>query len=175
MNRFDRILWRINGVLLLATIIIILFVFGLSFRQMHRPPSDEASSLWVHKSGTQERESLRLADVRSHKGSPYLTLRLETDTPAEISSFKSDHRVTRNYLFLNTGDLTQQWLFDGFNQTVLHLDEMHDDSQQKNAIGFLCQVITRDTNHDGSLTAKDRSSLFFVGPDGRRIRGDFWH
>jgi hypothetical protein len=174
MNKFDRTLWRINGVLFLVILIFtVWFVAGdaaHSFFRRSRPPKD--ATIVKEAQGTHEKEFLNLGDAVRIKGMPFLRMPLRDEPPSAgaSSSFKSGGTRIRNYLFLNHSDLSSWWLFPRFDWVISHVHDLRAEAggNDKNVISTLYEVISADTDGDGRLTANDREAVFFTGPDGKK-------
>lgn len=173
MNKFDRILWRINGILFLLALAfgIVLCAWGASSAFMGSPRERNDAAIVNEAQGTHEKEFLHLGNASRIKGTSLLRTPLYSDTSFRgYSSFKGGENSVRNYLFVDHSDLSSWWLFDGFDRLVL---EVHDlraggDSKDKNIISSIFEVIPKDTDDDHRVTANDRVAAYFTGPDGKK-------
>jgi len=175
MNRFDRILWRINGVfflILLAFLLVLIlsnFFFNGPFDRTARknvPPMTNGAS----NSGMKER--LQPGSATHLSGTPLLRIPIHSEESFRGSSFSSEgeHAHTRNLLFLDWSDLSSWWLFEKFDRAIA---EEHDlragiDGNNKRIIGTIFEVATADTNGDLKITEDDRRAAFISGADGKK-------
>jgi hypothetical protein len=171
MNKFDRILWRINGILFLLTIIFAIFLsaWGASQTFFRQPPHQRDAAIVNKPQGTDNKEFLHLGDAFRIKGTPFLRMPLRSE--AEYSSFKSGggSRI-RNYLYLNHTDLSSWWLFEGLNRLISQVHDLRAEAggNDKPVIATLYEVISADTDGDRRLTTDDREAIYFSGPDGKK-------
>lgn len=173
MNKFDRVLWRINGVLFLVALAsaIALCAWGASSAFMGSPRGHRDAAIVNEARGTHEKEFLHLGSASRMKGTSILRTPLYGGTSSrEYSSFKGGESNVRNYLFVDHSDLSSWWLFDGFDRLII---EVHDsraggESNDKNVISSIFEVISTDTDGDHRLTASDRVAAYFTGPDGKK-------
>src|SRR2546422_2573007 len=106
MNKFDRILWRINGVLFLVILSfgILPLVWSLS-GSFRRPPYHQGEPSIVSKpQGTNNKQFLHLGDAARVRGTPFLRISLRSEAEYS-SSFKGRDSRVANYLYLNDADL----------------------------------------------------------------------
>src|SRR5437667_2544608 len=111
MNKFDRILWRINGVILLAVLIfgLLPLVWSLSESWLHRPLRLNAPPIVREVQGIHEKEFLHLGWPSRITGTSVLRIPLYGEVPPRgSSSFKGggERAHTRNYLFVDYSDLS---------------------------------------------------------------------
>ena len=124
MNRFDRILWRINGVLFLVILVLGFLPLAWNFAEswIHRPSRKNAPPILNEAQGTHEKEHFQLGAPSRVTGTSILRTPLYGEASSrEYSSFKSsgDRSHTRNYLFLDYSDLSSWWLFETFERAIL--------------------------------------------------------
>src|SRR5450759_4053254 len=99
MNRFDHILWRINGVLILIAAISGVSLCGFVVVQMLPGSSHERKNAAVVNvdQGTHEKEYLRLGSASNMKGASVVRMPLYSDTDYGSFSSRSSGGNTRNY------------------------------------------------------------------------------
>lgn len=172
MNNFDRILWRINGILFLGLLVfgIVLCAWGASSAFIRSPREHNDTAIVNEAQGTHEKEFLRLGNASPIKGTSILRTPLYGEMSFRgYSSLKGESSNVRNYLFVNHSDLSSWWLFDGFNRLVVEVHDLRTggDSKDKNVIGTIFEAIGIDTDDDHRLTTNDRVAAYFTGPDGK--------
>jgi len=176
MKHFDRILWRINGILLLfaAASGVILLVFGLlsaiSFGSSNA--RKDAAIVNIDQS-THQKEYFFLGSSSEIKGFSIVRIPLHSDTSyRSFSSYgSSGGGLVRNYLFIDYSSMSSKWLFDGFKRLILNVYDFHAslNNNNTNIVGSLYVVVTSDTNGDGRITEDDRAAVFFGTPDGKGV------
>lgn len=171
MNKFDRILWRTNGILFLVLLIFGIFpVFWNLSGSFRRGPYHQGQPGIVSKpQGVAEKQFLHLGDPSRVKGTTFLRIPLRSEAEYS-SSFKTREGRVANYLYLNGADLSSWWLFEGFDRM---LSEVHDlraetGGNDRPVIATLFEVISTDTDGDHNLTRNDREAVYFSGADGRK-------
>lgn len=173
MNRFDRILWRINGVIFLLILLCgsVLVVISLCHSFLWSSNQHKDAAVVNVNQSTHEKEYLHLGGGDLFKGTSTLRMPLYADSSYR-GSFKSySGGLIRNYLFLDSATMTSRWLFRGFSRLIT---ECHDfqsplDSPNKNIVGSVYEVIASDSNHDGRIDTDDQKAAFFASPDGKQI------
>ena len=173
MNKFDRILWRINGVLFLGLLIFGLLPFVWELLPLNnRGPFEREGAIINETKGTHEKELLRLEWPSRIAGTSILRMPLSSQGSSKISSFSGDGYGSqiRNFLFVDHSDLSSWWLFKGFQYSII---KPHDllaelEGKEKRVISTIFEVATSDTNGDHRVTTGDRISAFFTGADGRK-------
>jgi hypothetical protein len=171
MNKFDRILWRINGVLFLVILMFGIFPLVWSLTESFRSrPYRQVEPRIVNKpQGTNDKEFLHLGDASRVRGTPFLRLSLRSEAQYSLSSKGRDGRIA-NYLYLDNGDLSSWWLFDGFDRLISQVHDLRAEGggNDKPVIATLFEVISTDTDGDHRLTTNDREAIYFSGPDGKK-------
>jgi hypothetical protein len=173
MNRFDRIVWRINGILFLVVLIAACWALISTFRfqssfSSPRPGRTDVRPATTVKSG----ETLEFGDANRVKGTNFLRIPLNAHQASDGAfSSKSfgEHRLC-NFRFVDTNDLSAWWLFEGFDRLVTHVHDLHppDARSDTPVIATFYEVVTADTDGDGRLTPNDREAVYFCTPDGRK-------
>jgi len=174
MNKFDRILWRINGTLFLAILVFGIFslVRGLSESFRHPTPQVPEAAIVNNASVSREKEFLHFGLLSRIAGTSMVRFPLNSEDSPNKSSFGGSYSesCTRNLFFIDYSDLSSWWLFDGFQQAILKEHDLRaePDGKDKRVIGTIFEVATVDTNGDQRVTGNDRISVFFTGADGKK-------
>jgi hypothetical protein len=173
MNKFDRILWRINGVLFLG-----LLILGLTPLVWHtlslndRGPLAKEGAIVNEAQGNHEKELLHLGWPSRITGTNILRMPLSSEGSSKMSSFSNGGygSQTRNFLFIDHSDLSSWWLFEGFQYSIIKQHDLRAEleGKDKRVISSIFEVATSDTNGDRRVTAADRISAFFTGADGKK-------
>jgi hypothetical protein len=179
MNRFDRILWRINGVLFLALLAVgawgALSSLGTFYRLQNPKPHEAVTVVDQQGNRSGEKEVLALDDGKRVTGTAFLRIplrkKVENHAPSSLSSYEGRQSDTLiNYLYLNTADLSSWWLFEGFERAITDQQDLRAESggNDRPIVATLFEVVVSDTNGDHRLTPDDREAVYFCGADGRR-------
>lgn len=175
MNKFDRILWRINGVLFLALLVFGLLPLVWSFIEFrtHPPLQGNGPAIVNEAQGTHDKEFLHLGPPTRISGTSVLRIPLYSEKPSRgSSSFRAgeDRSHTRNYLFVDYSDLSSWWLFETFDRAILKEHDLRAevDGKDKRVIGTIFEVATTDTNGDHRVTEDDHIAAFFTAADGKK-------
>jgi hypothetical protein len=172
MNRFDRILWRINGLLFLALLGFGIFQLILSSIEMRARAAADADVL-PSAERADKKEVFRLDSPSRISGISILRMPLRGEVPSTGSSFSSSggHNWTRNYLFVNYSDLSSWWLFDGFNQRIIEEHDMREEIEgnKKRVVSTIFEVVESPGTEDYSLVARRPVAAFFAAGDGKRL------
>jgi len=174
MNKFDRILWRINGVLFLVLLIFGLLPLVWSFVEfrIHPPLRGNGPAIVNQAQGTLEKEFLHLGPPTRINGISVVRMPLHSEAASKGSSFSSHSgdAHTRNYLFVDHSDLSSWWLFETFDRAILKEHDLRADvdGKDKRVIGTIWEVATTDTNGDHRITEEDHIAAFFSAADGKK-------
>jgi hypothetical protein len=179
MNRFDRILWRINGVLFLALLAAGLWGFLTTLTAFYRDrnikPREAVTVVDQQGNRSGEKETLSLDDLKRVSGTPFVRMPLrkkrESDAVSSFGSYKGRRPDTLiNYLYLNTADLSSWWLFEGFDRAITDQQDLRTETggNDRAVVATLFEVVVKDTNGDHLLTSADQEAVYFCGADGRR-------
>lgn len=173
MNRFDRILWRINGILLFVLFLFVGFQIWMVTRTFMRSPFRPAKPTSPSAPRvTEEKLSLHLGDVTGIKGTPFLRIALQSEGE-NLGSFSSSRGVGRrvwNYRYLNATDMSSWWLFQRPDQLITNVHDVRSDSggNDRPVVATLFEVAVADTDDDHRLTNNDREAVYFSTADGRK-------
>ena len=174
MNKFDRILWRINGVLFLAILLIGVFQLAWILIAPPFPRPSRADNAAVFPSGAQtnEKEIFRLGWPTRITGTSVFRMPLHGEVPPSGSSFKSSggRNWLRNYLFIDYSDLSSWWLFDGFKQHIIKEHDIREEGEadRKRVVGTILEVVARDDASDRDLTADSPVTALLAQADGKK-------
>lgn len=127
-------------------------------------------------------EKWRLGSITELTGTDYIYLPLESEKKevpvsgemfAKVGKRAYYFNPSRNILFVNKKTQAMHWLFKSNKQLITALelvskDKRHD--SQRNIEAILYQVITKDTNGDGKLTADDSVDVAISNPDGSEYK-----
>lgn len=174
MNRFDHILWRINGVLLLIVAISGVSLCGFGVFQMILGSSHERKDAAVVNvdQNTHKKEYLRLGGASNMKGTSVVRMPLYSDSDYGSFSSRSSGGNTRNYLFIDYTDMSSRWLLESFSGLILDAHDLHAGikNNDQDITGSIYEVIASDNDANGRITIDDRVAAYFGSPDGKQIK-----
>jgi|ERR1700719_4837603 len=174
MNRFDRILWRINGVLFLALLVfgLLPLLWNLGGWRSHRPLHENAPAIVSESQGTHEKELLHLGAPSRVTGTSIFRIQISSEATSRGSSFSKGGypSCVRNYLFVDYSDLSSWWLFETFDHAILKEHDLRAklDGDYRPVISTVFEVATTDTNGDQRITEDDQVAAFFSTADGKK-------
>ena len=164
MNTFDRILWRINGILIFIGVLSILLLVGYVFTQSSLFSSrqkEEAAVITTDEK--QEKQYLELRRGSLLTGTDILRSPLSEIQSGGSFSSSGYGGFTRNFLFVNPPDLKSWWLLPDQKGII---QESHDLSNPRSGdsrrvVASIYEIITKDTNGDGRISPDDSSRAYF--------------
>ena len=172
MNKFDRILWRVNGILFLA---ILSYFSWTLWRTTHLlPPNpryrEKPSASHATPQPVAQMEPLHLTFSFPIKGTPFTRIALEKESEPGKFSGPYQLRECYNYLYVNTSDLSSWWLFERNDWLITGVHDLRaeGDGGDKPIVATVWEVVTGDTDGDHRLTQHDREAIFFCGADGKK-------
>ncbi|HEY9826338.1 MAG TPA: hypothetical protein V6D19_12895 [Stenomitos sp.] len=113
-----------------------------------------------------------LSEFQPLSGTPYLMATVgTTDERSEglksLENYKSGGQ-TRNLVFLDSGSLSSQRLFESNAYIIVHTDQYTQKIKGQSVVRWLVhQVIKADTNQDGQLNHNDSITLGISSPSGK--------
>jgi hypothetical protein len=174
MNKFDRILWRINGIFLLALLLFgAIPIWWNAIGLVRRPPSPPKQTALTRETiGSREKEDLYFDGLSRLTGTSIARMPLRSVISSHGSSFKSGYSEEhlRNFLYIDYSDLSSWWLFDGFGQVIVKEHDLRVESggNDRSIVGTIFEVATTDTDGDHRVTERDRVSAFFTPANGKK-------
>lgn len=176
MSKFDRVLWRINGVLILlgCAAFAVMAVWSILGLALYRADARGTSTTTTLSQETQRAEPLRLGAFSRVAGHAHYVapLRARQDRPGRYArSHSFDPRPVRNYLFYHPDDSTTHWLFDDHASVIKSMDEvveMRMDQRPKQVTGFLFTTVgARDES--GEMTEEEMQTVWASDPMGKSL------
>ena len=164
MNTFDRVLWRINGILIFIGVLSILLLIAYIFTQSSLFSSRQKQEAAVITTDEkQEKQYLQLRSGSLLAGTDLLRSPLSEIESGGSFSSSGYGGLTRNFLFVYPPDLKSWWLLPDHKGII---QESHDltnprSGESKRVVASIYQIITKDTNGDGRITPEDSSRAFF--------------
>ena len=175
MKLFDRILWRINGVLLLGAVLLVgvlgLFAAYKIFKDETRDRN--VRNIVMVDEETKEERGFRLGNFRRTSGTAYFSAPLFSEESIDRGSYSKSSSSTRNYFFYDSGKNTSHWLFPE-NKYLIHdrheITQKLEDKKWEKVIGYIYTIIQADSNSDNRLTRNDEKTIYISGVSGKTIK-----
>ncbi|WP_243285990.1 hypothetical protein [Geothrix terrae] len=179
LERYNRLLWAVNGTLLLAGLLVLL-ITGLTTLW---PSRDRGQSLPAGVPATMsdtptQAAILRLGLPKPLKGTdtllvPVEGLPQESEEPRGIGSYsKSSPNVPLfNLLFVDAKTLASRPLL-ARKSLILRYDTLEDGEEGRSARvdGLLVSIVDSDTNGNGRLDEGDEARIWLCDASGRNLR-----
>ena len=88
---------------------------------------------------------------------------LPAEQKSDRSYYSKSSSSVRNYLFYNQTDSTSHWLLESNNWLILNKHTIHAgiNKEKKYVVGFLYEIVKRDTNNNGRLDYDDIKSVYY--------------
>ena len=169
MNRFDKVIWRINGVIFLCIGVVGAGMLTLAAYELGRDIFRErhVNSLINIR---EEEETLFLGAFTPVDGRDIYISELRADQTYDRSYFSKSASSVRNYLFFDPSDGSSHWLLDSNDRLIVRKHEVvrnPDDCDDRIVNAFYFEIAGKDTNQDGLLNRKDRESVLLCRYDGK--------
>lgn len=172
MKLFDRIIWRINGVLLLGAILLV-GVLGLyaAYKIFKDETRDRnIRNIVTIDQETKTEENFSLGIFRRIEGTTYFSAPLHSNENINRVSYSKSSSSTRNYFFYNSEDSSSYWLFPTNEYLIDDRDELSiKEAKKKNVVGYIYTVVKTDSNSDNLLTRTDERTIFLSGESGTEL------
>jgi hypothetical protein len=165
LNRYDRVIWRVSGTLItvggLIAVVLMLIVGYKLFREIFR---DRRVNAVVNvNEETKQNEYLSLKRFSRIQGTDWLVARLDADQNYQQAYYSKSSSSTRNYLFFDFHNRSTHWLLSDNSSLILTDHELYEDGgverEKRKVIGFVYEVVRKDTNGDNRLNWEDKKSL----------------
>jgi hypothetical protein len=188
LNKFDRIVWRINGVVILAVVglsviglcigILVAILGGFNRHQNTRLDINHVNEQ------TKKEELLKLGRFDKINGREMFLSPSTIDQDGKLSSYDSRSSYeTRNYLFFNGKDSSLKWLLRTQDSLVEEkfeigeglvgaelVDTSYTPTDRLKVVNGFIFVIVKDSNGDGVINKKDLRSVAFTSYDGNGFK-----
>ncbi len=169
-NHTFSIIRKINTVLILLILIGVLSIIVFFIVEMRGHQQDRTVEVTNNSTPTPEADvKLQLGNLQKITGhnTSYITLNSKKEGGKLGSGNRGSHM--RNILFFVGQDMNPKWLYKHHNHLILCLCTFKTDyqkDQQRQVIGLYVHVIKTDTNGDGKLSKKDKSTIALINTDG---------
>jgi hypothetical protein len=175
MNRFFRIIWRFNALIIalvgVLAFAVLLFVATLLLNEYLAPYYASSSMVNIDDSAEIE-EHWWLGESTRMPGSNVLALPLYMEQAYEIGyGSGKEISATRNLLFIHPDSGESHWLLDNHRGLIdsWHILYPGNDDDNKDAVGILYMVVAADTTADARLTASDNKQVYLGDVQGKHL------
>ena len=173
--RFDKILWRINGLIFLGLAVMAAVVLGyFSYNIIREKLSQRHVGNIVNvNSETPKKESIHLGVFSHIGGREYFICPIFAEQSYNRSYYSKSASSIRNYLFYHTATSQSHWLLESNDWLISEIREIYENPVterpgQVNA--YVYQIIERDSNGDGLLNRDDRVSVYISDYKGQELK-----
>lgn len=168
-SKFDTILWKINGVLFLATFSVGLFsiIFFIYSSNVNRRVENVVTVL-----DSKKEDFIKFEEFKFLRNTDYLISNL-ISVKSKGSSFKSYGPFEiKNVLFFNKTKKNSEWLFPTNQNYILNdysyvHDNINEDCNSEcsdiksKVLGLVFSFADQDTNKDGLIDEKDKLTVIY--------------
>jgi hypothetical protein len=170
-NKFFRYIWRINGLILLVAGIMAIGVLAFAGYKIYGETTRDRSTRNIVniQEDSEIKEKWLLGYMEDIQGTSYVMVPLNSDQNYAQSYYSKSSSSARNYLFINSKNNEQHWLFKNNKYLIADktmLSEQGYRNEERNIRAILYQVIKKDTDNDNRLTSKDLKTISISGPNG---------
>jgi hypothetical protein len=171
-NRFFRVIWRANGLIILAAGILAIAVLVFASYEIFKEKTRDRNTpniVNVEKNETNT-ESWHLGRMTQVNGSPYIVIPLKSDQKIGRSYYDKSASSIRNYLFIDSQSEEKFWLFKENNYLLSQVDELSEIEkwdEKKTTRALLFEIVKSDTNGDNRLTKNDLFTVALTDVGGK--------
>lgn len=187
-SRFFRFVWKVNALIILAAgALAVLAVFVATYKMAEDTFfSSKRRGAIVGVGGEQDsKEIQKLTKLLAIEGSPYLMAPLQSEPKSRQSGYGKEPASLRNYLFLNSDDLSTHWLLPRNDYLINKhhfLCKTEPRTKRSGAFqeggseetcrvtGILYEIVKKDTDGDKRFTSKDEFTLVVSDSSGQNVQ-----
>lgn len=163
-NRFFRIVWRCNAIVLLLAGVMTVGVLSYAGYEMVKSVTRTRSTHNVvnMEQSSKGDEQYTLSELKHISGGNHVMLTLESNQDIDSGYYSKSARSERNYLFIDAHSGETRWLFPDNRQiiTETRFFETEKTDKGEGAVkAILYHVIKSDSTGDGRLTRNDVMSV----------------
>lgn len=164
-EKYDKIIWRVNGTLILLGSVIAVLVCALVGSRLvsevfeTRPEHDIVNV----NQNTKKEEFLRLGYFQPLPGTDLILVPLTAEQKSNASYYsRSSYNQARNYLIFNAKTKDSYWVWK--TNTTLALEETKiqnqvSDGKNQKVIGLVFEFVDKNSNADKTVDENDQKSL----------------
>jgi len=170
-NRFFKIVWRFNGlILMVAGVLAIGLLIFVGYTLIKEKTSERNVNNIVNiQEKTDIKENWQLGYMSKIQGTSSIMIPLTSDQSYAQSYYSKSSSSIRNYLFINSKNNTQYWLFKS-NKYLINATNLlpeHQYNEKKDIVRVIVyKIVKQDSNKDDRLTTDDLQTIALSMPDG---------
>jgi hypothetical protein len=175
LNKYDRILWRVVGTLLLLVALLGGASLAFLLAQVFGERRHRAHDAVAVDERTKTEEFLRLGYFQPLEGTDFVLIPLSAEGGGGGGSLYSrvPKSTNRNYLLFNARTKESRWIWPSHASLIRAETYVYDRVGRENGrhvTGILFERTTEDTNGNGRLDDEDRAGVeYYVPGSGRRV------
>lgn len=162
--KFFKYIWRVNGIILLIAGILAIGVLTFAGYKIYSETIRDRNTRNIVniQEESEIKEVWRLGYMSQIPGTPCVMVALNSDQHYSQSYYSKSASSARNYLFINSKNNEQFWLFGNNNYLITDTDILSEHGhgkEERNTRAILYQVVKEDTDEDNRLTSKDFKTI----------------
>lgn len=153
LEKYDKIIWRINGTLLLLACLgslLVCFVVGFKIIREELGPGQKTHDLVNVNQETKKEEFLTLGYFSPLQGTPYILVPLTSEQKLDVSySSKTSYGSARNYLVFNSKTKESFWIWNSNSFIVLRhtlVYQSSGDEKNRKVLGIVFEFVSDNKN-----------------------------
>ncbi len=170
-NKVFKLIRRINTLIIFGVGSLIFILLAFATISIFNAETRRSTKNVVNVEQTEEiDETMELGSIREVKGTTFLQLPLKSKQRYSGSYSSKSTDSTRNYLYINSDNLEQNWLLDHNNHLIFDTDFLTKTKDKKiKNLAILYQIIKSDTDKDNRLDRDDLKTLALSHADGKNF------
>jgi len=177
MEKFDKLIWRINGILICGAVVcvVVFAVFAGGYAAYEAVGFDdrerEVSDIVVVDEENKKEISLVVENFNRVAGTPYYVAAVNGDERFDRGSYSKFSHSIKNYFFFNSEDGSSYYLFPDHERLICDRDVLirKINELESEVLGWLYEVVDVDSNVDGLLTHSDYKKICISDASGKTV------
>ena len=170
-NKFFKLVWRFNGlILMVAGVLAIGLLIFVGYTLIKEKTGERNVTNIINiQEETDIKENWELGYMSKIQGTSSIMIPLTSDQSYAQSYYTKSSSSIRNYLFINSKNNTQNWLFKN-NKYLINATDLlpeHQYNEKKDNIKVIIyKIVKQDSNKDNRLTTDDLQTIALSMPNG---------
>ena len=175
-NKFFKLVWRFNGLLIsIAGILAVCVLVFVAFKLVRDITSERNTRNVINVSANAEvKENWRLGKFIEINDKQVLMIPLYSDQSFDRAYYSKSTKSIRNYLFIDTSDYSQNWIFDKSENLITRSELLrlgdYNSASPNPVVAILYELVQQDTDNDVRLSAQDISTIAISNPSGSSFK-----
>ena len=178
MKKFDTVIWRINGIIILifsAIAIVLAGYVAIRVYKMETGTRYVSDMVKVDDKDTLDDTGFMLGDFRPVAGSNVYMAPLQREQKYDQNYYSKSSSSRVDYLFYDGDSGNSSWLLGHRNWLILDYHRIVKDLRDKRDMdshvsGFFFLVVKEDTDGDKRLSRRDNVTVIFSNSDGSIVQ-----